>query len=145
MVDGCFLYSPSFSAITLEGGRISWIAVLGALNHIWRPEVTDGCDISCLLTWQEISSFNMGNEITEKFSRALLFLSYPIFSIEPVFILKCVLVMLRLFATPWSVACQALGPWYALGKNTRVGCHFPLQGNLPNPGISHIPHRFFTI
>ena len=23
-------------------------SVLGALIHIWRPEITDGCDISCL-------------------------------------------------------------------------------------------------
>ena len=57
----------------MECGGIPWIAVLGTLNHIWRPEVTDGCDISCLLTWQEISSFNMGNEITENFSRAVIF------------------------------------------------------------------------
>ena len=47
----------------------------------------------------------------------------------------CVLVALRLFATPWTVARQALGPWYSLGKNTRVDCHFLLQGNLPNLGI----------
>ena len=26
------------------GGRICWIAVWGALVHIWRPEVTDDCD-----------------------------------------------------------------------------------------------------
>ena len=30
----------------------------GTLIHIWRPEVTDGCDISCLLIWQEIFSFH---------------------------------------------------------------------------------------
>ena len=26
-------------------------------------------------------------------------------------------------------------PWDSPGKNTGVGCHFLLQGNLPNPGI----------
>ena len=26
-------------------------------------------------------------------------------------------------------------PEFFPGKNTRVGCHFLLQGNLPNPGI----------
>ena len=26
-------------------------------------------------------------------------------------------------------------PWNSLGKNTGVGCHFLLQGNLHNPGI----------
>ena len=29
----------------------------GELIHIWRPEITDGCDISCLLPWQEVFSF----------------------------------------------------------------------------------------
>ena len=24
------------------------------------------------------------------------------------------------------------------GKNTTVGCHFLLQGNLPNPGVSYV-------
>ena len=31
---------------------------------------------------------------------------------------------LRLFATPWTVAYQALPSWNFLGK----GCHFLLQG-----------------
>ena len=26
-------------------------------------------------------------------------------------------------------------PWNFLGKSTGVGCHFLLQGNLPDPGI----------
>ena len=30
------------------GGSLSRIAVLGAHIHIWRPEITDGYDISCL-------------------------------------------------------------------------------------------------
>ena len=50
----CFLHSPSSSAIT----SIHWIAAWGALIHIWRPEIADGCDISCLLIWQEIVSFH---------------------------------------------------------------------------------------
>ena len=32
----------------------------------------------------------------------------------------------RLFATPWTVACQA--PWDSPGKNPGVGSHFLLQG-----------------
>ena len=32
--------------------------VLGALIHLWRPEIADGCFISCLLIWQEIFSFH---------------------------------------------------------------------------------------
>ena len=39
------------------GGSIPSITVLGALIHIWRPEIANGCDISCLLIWQEIFSF----------------------------------------------------------------------------------------
>ena len=30
-------------------GSIHWITVLGALVNIWRTEITDCCDISCLL------------------------------------------------------------------------------------------------
>ena len=33
-----------------------------------------------------------------------------------------------LWATPWTVACQAPCPWDSLGKNTGVGCHALLQG-----------------
>ena len=38
-----------------------------------------------------------------------------------------------LFATPWTA--RLLCPWNSPGKNSEVGCHFLLQGNLPNPGI----------
>ena len=40
-------------------------------------------------------------------------------------------------ATSWTGARQApLCPWGFPGKNNyRVGCHFSLQGNLPDPGI----------
>jgi len=54
----CFSRSPSSSAITLGGGSICWITVWGALIHIWRPEITDDHDISCLLVWPEILSFH---------------------------------------------------------------------------------------
>ena len=30
---------------------------------------------------------------------------------------------------------RLLHPWDFLGKSSRVGCHFLLQGSLPNPGI----------
>ena len=43
------------------------------------------------------------------------------------------------FATPWTVACQAL--WALPSKNTGVGCDFPLQGIFPiqrlNPCLLH--------
>ena len=39
----CFLHSPSSSAVTMKGGSIGWIAVLRALIHVWRPEITVAC------------------------------------------------------------------------------------------------------
>ena len=47
--------------------------------------------------------------------------------------LSCV----RFFATPWDYVGKdkLLCPWGYLGKNTGVGCHFLLQGDLSNPGI----------
>ena len=44
----------------------------------------------------------------------------------------------QLFATPWTVACQAtwrIRPWDSPGKNTGVGCHFLLQ----KPGLKGRP------
>ena len=45
-------------------------SVLGALIHIWRPEIIDGCDISHLLIWQEIFSFH---KLMEKTQSCLFF------------------------------------------------------------------------
>ena len=53
----CFLHSPHSSAITVGVGIIRWITIWGALTHIWRPEIADGCDISCLLIWQRYFHF----------------------------------------------------------------------------------------
>ena len=46
----------------------------------------------------------------------------------------------RLFATPWTVACtRLLRP--RLGKSTGVGCHFFLQGIFPTQGLKPVlPH-----
>ena len=41
----------------------------------------------------------------------------------------------RLFVAPWTVACRLLPPWDSPGKSTGVGCHFLLQGDLPDPEI----------
>ena len=59
-----------------------------------------------------------------------------------------------LFATLWTVACQAplsMGfsmQEYCSSKNSEVGSHSLLQGILPTQGLnqlSHIAGRFFTI
>ena len=44
--------------------------------------------------------------------------------------LNCV----RLFVTPWTVACQLLWLWDSPGKNIRVSCHFLLPGIFPTQG-----------
>ena len=44
------------------------------------------------------------------------------------------LSQVRLFVTPQTVA--RLCPWDSPGKNTRVGCHFLLQGIFPTQGLS---------
>ena len=54
----CFLYFSGSSAITVGHGNIPWMEVWGALIYIWRPEIADGCDISCLSILQEIFSFH---------------------------------------------------------------------------------------
>ena len=38
-------------------------------------------------------------------------------------------------ATPWTAAARLLCPQDSPGKNTRVGCHALLQGNLTHPRI----------
>ena len=40
------------------GGSIPWITVLGALIHLWRPGITDACDVSCSLVRRAIVSFH---------------------------------------------------------------------------------------
>ena len=50
----------------------------------------------------------------------------------------CVLIVsvMSNSVAPWTVApARLLCPWNSPVKNTRVGCHSLLQGNLPNPGI----------
>ena len=45
---------------------------------------------------------------------------------------------IQVFATLWTVVCQAICPWDSPGENTGVDCHALLQGDLPNPGIEPI-------
>ena len=54
-------------------------------------------------------------------------LSSPLFSV-------CVLSGVLLFVTPWKEPSRLLTPRDYSTKNTGVGCHFLLQGNLHNPG-----------
>ena len=63
----------------------------------------------------------------------------------------CVLNCVQFFVTPWTIACQAPLSMEFSSTNTRAGCHFLLQGNLPNPRIKpwsltppSVAGRFFT-
>ena len=49
-----------------------------------------------------------------------------------VFAFECELSCVWLFATPWTTACQAP---LSMGFSMEMGCHFLLQGNLPDLGI----------
>ena len=40
----------------------------------------------------------------------------------------CTLSCVQLFLTPWTVAARFFCPWDSPSKNTRVGCHFLIQG-----------------
>ena len=62
----------------------------------------------------------------------------------------------RLFATPWTVACQASLLLGFSRQDTGVGCHFLLQGIFPtqglNPGLLYcrqtlypLSHQEFTV
>ena len=48
---------------------------------------------------------------------------------------------IQLFATSWTLACQAPCPWDFPGKNTGVGVHFLSQGIFPTHGSNpHLLH-----
>ena len=49
----------------------------------------------------------------------------------------CILSHVRLFATPWTVACQAPLSMGFSRKQYWSGLPFPLQGDLPHPGMKH--------
>ena len=56
----------------------------------------------------------------------------------------------RLFATPWTVACtRLLCPRDFLSKSTGVGCHFLLQGIFltqgSNPGLLHCRQTLYCL
>ena len=47
----------------------------------------------------------------------------------------CVLSHVQLFVIPWTIACQA-PTWNFPSKDTRVTCHFLLQGIFPAQGLN---------
>ena len=46
---------------------------------------------------------------------------------------KVLVSLIQLFEVHGLGSARLLCPWDSPGKNTGVGCHFLLQGNLPNP------------
>ena len=89
-------------------------------------------DSWCIFKLQPYSTFTL----TELFCIALKVKS-----------LSCV----RLFATPWdcTLSGSSLSPWNFIGKSTRVGCHFLLQGIFPtrglNPGLPHCRQTLYHL
>ena len=71
------------------GWQYRWIQVLRALIHIWRPEIPGGCDISCLLIWQEIFSFHRYHLGTTRQFSGQLPLSGIHFGIHSIPVTKC--------------------------------------------------------
>ena len=55
------LFTPPAIAM-VGGGGICWMTVLGAFIHIRRPEIADGCDISCPLIQQEMVHFTLAQQ-----------------------------------------------------------------------------------
>ena len=61
----------------------------------------------------------------------------PPHSTETVLKVVCVVLCVSVtkscptLAIPWTVTTRLLCPWDSPGKNTRVGCHFFLQGIFP--------------
>ena len=55
----------------------------------------------------------------------------------------------RLFVTPWTVACQISPSMEFPRQNTGVGCHFLLQGIFPtqgsNLGLQHFRQTFYHL
>ena len=49
---------------------------------------------------------------------------------------SCSVAQPYLSATPWTVTHRLLCPLDSLGKNTRVGCHFLLQGSFLTQGLN---------
>ena len=73
------------------------------------------------------SSSNNGNGIRITNGRSFTFLV--------VYIVNCEWVILIIVQQDELQPTRLLCLWDSLGKNTGVGCHFLLQGNLPNPGV----------
>ena len=63
--DGCFLHPPKLQQspcrVVASVGSQALCSLLRTLIHIWRPKITDGCDIFCPLIWQEIFHFTIQN------------------------------------------------------------------------------------
>ena len=85
--------------------------------------------------------FPVHHQLSE-LAQALLYLNLYI-----IIILISSLNRVQLFATPWTVACQA--PLDFPGKSPGVGCHFLLQGIFPtqglNPGLLHCRQMLYCL
>ena len=95
---------------------------VGLFSYTWKHELYENCMKIRL---------SMVTRITK-----LLHL-HPVFTLEQFFLIchscftHCCCSVTKLcpaLMTPWTAVHRHLCPWYYLGKNTGVGCHFLLQG-----------------
>ena len=66
-------------------------------------------------------------------------------ALPPCLFLLCHSVVSDSFRPYGLSAARRLCPWDSPGKNTGVGCHFLLQGNLPDPGIETESPTFLAL
>ena len=92
------------------------------------------CTLCCTHQGPATWSLPLGIFVGEKCSKGASTCSY-LFPSQG-FVFACMFSHVQLLVTPWTVkSTRLLCPQDSPGKNTGVGCHFLLQGNLPNPGI----------
>ena len=119
----CWVESPSFKTYPLTPNLWCWLKAWGPVNELWRYE---GLELFFTL-----NCWNIWILVLIIIARLILFwllftLVYLLLSLNHV----------ELFATPWTIAHQAPLSMGSPGKNTRLGCHFLLQGIFLTQGLN---------
>ena len=117
------------------------VLVTFVLSSVQFSSVSQLCLTHCNPMDCSTPGFPVHHQLSE-LAQALLYLNLYI-----IIILISSLNRVQLFATPWTVACQA--PLDFPGKSPGVGCHFLLQGIFPtqglNPGLLHCRQMLYCL
>ena len=126
-----------------ELDREAWCAAVHgvAKSWTWMSEWTEFTDSNVGLfsyTWKhELYKNCMKTRLSMVTRITKLLHLLPVFTLEQFFLIchscftHCCCLVTKLclaLMTPWTAGHRHLCPWYYLGKNTGVGCHFLLQG-----------------